>query len=261
MDEYRCGVTEHVTIAAIGKGPADPNLTYYIEAVPDGVSRSEYRQAWDSWVKVCGIKAIEVPDKSKADIIMSTGRGKRSGFDGESGVLAWAHLGPHHNNQLTMRFDLDEQWNRTILFGPVAEHEIGHLLGLDHSSMRTALLYPTYNRNVPHPTEQDDIPRVQRIYGPPISNPPPGGGGSIPGGFVNRETVGYIIDIALGLLKKRVESTSTKIDDLLFNLAAGQKEFLIDLIMGLFASKGSITAADVQAIVDDPVVIEQLKAA
>ena len=46
----------------------------------------------------------------------------------------------------------------------VAAHEIGHLLGLDHSNDEDALMYP-YINNALKPRD-DDITKIQKLYGP-----------------------------------------------------------------------------------------------
>jgi hypothetical protein len=46
----------------------------------------------------------------------------------------------------------------------VAVHEIGHALGLDHSSLTTAVMYSTYN-GVDTSLKSDDIAGIQSIYG------------------------------------------------------------------------------------------------
>ena len=45
----------------------------------------------------------------------------------------------------------------------MAAHEIGHLLGLDHSEDENALMFP-YINNALKPRE-DDIIKIQQLYG------------------------------------------------------------------------------------------------
>ena len=47
-----------------------------------------------------------------------------------------------------------------------AAHEIGHALGLAHSSSSNSLMAPTYNRDASEVSlSQDDINGIQSIYG------------------------------------------------------------------------------------------------
>ena len=48
----------------------------------------------------------------------------------------------------------------------VACHEFGHLLGLTHSKKPGALMAPYYNPFIATPQQDDDIVRVQKLYGP-----------------------------------------------------------------------------------------------
>ena len=111
---------------------------------------------------------------------MSIGAGRRDQFDGPGGTLAWAQLPPGNsfNGQLLCRFDEAETWvlnrnQRGVLLVNVACHEIGHLLGLRHSNVQTALMAPFYSPGVTKPQLKDDVTRIQRLYGRPTGNPNP----------------------------------------------------------------------------------------
>ncbi|KAL2096441.1 hypothetical protein ACEWY4_008589 [Coilia grayii] len=90
-------------------------------------------------------------------------------FDGRGGVLAHANS-PGRAEGGDTHFDDDEHWTLTsrgsnLLL--VAAHEFGHALGLDHSRLRGALMYPTYryvNTNG-YKLPDDDRKGVQSLYG------------------------------------------------------------------------------------------------
>lgn len=183
MKRPRCGCTDVQRIfkgIEFAKWRKNP-LTFYVATYVHGLSVPEQDailiQAWEQWEAVAGIQLVKV-DSPQADIVISTGRGGAQNFDGPSGTLAWAFLPNGSDQQLLMRFDLDETWVKDnpgagILLLNVACHEFGHLLGLDHSRMPTALMAPFYKPSIFKPQPTDDIPRIQALYGPPVTTQPP----------------------------------------------------------------------------------------
>lgn len=160
------------------------DVKYFIDKTPNGVSQTEvvaiYDWAWKvAWGGVCGIDPERVRSASEADVIMSTGRGKRSGFDGPSGVLAWSQMPADGVSQIEMRFDLDEVFGTAdstgrIKLPNVAAHEIGHAKGISHiaASRGVALMNPIYASAVDKPRELDIAEAVMR-YGDPKTTPVP----------------------------------------------------------------------------------------
>lgn len=184
MSRDRCGVPDHGVpghLEAIHAWAQDNlaawrkrSLKYYISAYVGNIGKSEqediFKAAFDTWCKHGNIATTRTKTANEADIIIRTGRGRSWNFDGRSGVLAWAELPNGSDRQLTTAFDLDENWLAQGTSGGinlfiVAAHEWGHLFGLTHSTQRTALMFPTYNPNVPSPQPNDDIPRFQARYG------------------------------------------------------------------------------------------------
>lgn len=176
-------------------------LTYAVEKYPGGLSPSQWDEvfeaAFQAWEDVADISIGRVVSGSKSDIVISTGRGRGDGFDGPSGVLAYAYLPQGDDGQLWMRIDLDEAWTQPMALSAIT-HEVGHLLGLTHSNVKTALMAP-YLSATNKPQQNDDIPRIVGLYGPAKKlETPPG-----PSGKGQR----IIIEFPAGLnVTARVES-------------------------------------------------------
>lgn len=178
----RCGVADIMAARTEEYRWKKTNLTYYVNGdIGDGISITQqkqvFAQAWKAWYDLTNISIREV-DSRQADIIIGVGSGRRYQFDGPNGTLAWAHLPPGDDRQLQVFFDLDERWilsanQQGILLLNVATHEFGHILGLEHSKVKTALMAPYYSVNVSKPQLTDDIPRIQAIYGKKNTQPDP----------------------------------------------------------------------------------------
>ena len=105
-------------------------------------------------------------------------------FDGPGGTLAHAY----YPSDGRAHFDEDETFTDGTSRGTnllwVAVHEFGHSLGIRHSSVRDAVMYPYYTGYVPNMTlKQDDINAIQYLYGELYdcsSAPPPPRGGIHP---------------------------------------------------------------------------------
>jgi len=183
----RCGLTDQdIKKSAAGDKWGIKNLTYFVEQYVKNLSRADQddilQTAFNYWTEVADIRFTRSNSKSSSNLVISTGQGRGDGFDGPSNTLAWAYLPPtvNYNGQLLMRFDLDETWtkissDRGIMMLNVACHEFGHMLGLEHSRYQKALMAPYYSPSIPKPQAQDDIPRIQALYGKPTTvptNPP-----------------------------------------------------------------------------------------
>jgi matrix metalloproteinase-14 (membrane-inserted) len=178
----RCGFTDAQAVGFNKWGLK--TVSWFVAASPVGLglTKADYlscvKQAFDSWSAVCGLK-FEQSDEANANIVLSTGRGRRAGFDGPSGTLAYAYLpqGENFRGRLELYMDLDEAWTldeerNGILTVNVLAHEIGHTLGLDHSNTRSQLMNPTYNARIAKP-QAEDAKRVVDRYGKPASVPTP----------------------------------------------------------------------------------------
>lgn len=269
----RCGLSDSLRVTAEARWRRN-RLRYYVDAFVDGIDqRTQHeilREAWRAWESVADVRLQQVGSAQEADIVISTGRGPRAGFDGPSGTLAWAQLPNGSDQQLLMRFDLGEKWDAGqgsgILLLNVACHEFGHLLGLDHSQVNGALMAPFYSRQISRPQSRDDIPRIQAYYGPPTAPPvvppsPP----TIPpqpspgGSFVTREIVKAFVRGGIAAFGAYAAKTLNPFDDIAAKWAASKEDWLVDKVLSLLPPGLPLTASAVEVAFHQAVA--ELKAA
>lgn len=163
-------------------------LTYrYMNAtadLPADRQRAIIDEAFRRWSAVCGLTFREVAVDAASDLSVAFHQGSHGDgapFDNSGGpdgnVLAHAFFPPGAGgpNAGSLHFDEFESWKDQpggvgIRLYNVALHEIGHLLGLDHSQDNTAIMFAYYaeDRNDLRP---DDIAGVQSLYGAPATAP------------------------------------------------------------------------------------------
>ncbi|OXU31482.1 hypothetical protein TSAR_017006 [Trichomalopsis sarcophagae] len=143
-----------------------------------GGVRRELARALDVWAKNSKLTFHEI-NSDAADILISFHRGYHGDgypFDGRGQILAHAFF-PGSDRGGDAHFDEEEEWtldssgndDGTSLFA-VAAHEFGHSLGLAHSSVRGALMYPWYQGiTEDYELPEDDKHGIQQMYGAPES--------------------------------------------------------------------------------------------
>ncbi|KAI1287313.1 Matrix metalloproteinase-16 [Halotydeus destructor] len=149
------------------------DLTYRISKYPRKIKKSvadrEIARAFKVWSDVTPMNFIpKTEGRVHIDIrFVISEHGDGDPFDGPGNTLAHAYF-PQYGGDA--HFDDEEYWtinspSGTNLF-QVAAHELGHSLGLGHSSVRDSLMAPFYQRYKPNfKLHKDDVLGIQALYG------------------------------------------------------------------------------------------------
>ncbi|XP_050436523.1 matrix metalloproteinase-2-like [Adelges cooleyi] len=188
MQKPRCGIRDVIPssqgrrskrFALQGQKWHHVNLTWslrtrHFDRMDHGWARSDLRKALQVWAKHSKLTFQEVNSET-ADILVFFEKGFHSDgypFDGPGNVLAHAFF-PGAGRGGDAHFDQEEEWllngkespDGTSLF-TVAAHEFGHSLGLSHSSVQGALMFPWYHGLKPDfELPDDDRFGIQILYG------------------------------------------------------------------------------------------------
>lgn len=178
MGQPRCGFPDTAEYVLQGNKWNKTNLTYgfneFSSDLSAGQIRSAVTQAFGLWSAVTPLSFQEVSMSSNPDIVIRfvTGNhGDGSPFDGLSGTLAHAFYPPPNGGAIAGDTHLDDAETWSVNLPPsgtdlvsVLAHEFGHALGLAHSTVNGALMYPYYSG--PHRyLHSDDVGGIQELYG------------------------------------------------------------------------------------------------
>lgn len=163
------------------------HLRWFIEKYPERQEviknpedlRRILKQAFHDWEKHSGLTFEMVNNKGQADLkIKFQFQDHQDGypFDGRGSTLAHAFY-PRTGD---IHFDDDEYFTdnykndyEQYTLRLIAAHEIGHALGLSHSSEEGSLMYPIYQQfNSTYELAEDDRRGIQTLYGKPAIEQP-----------------------------------------------------------------------------------------
>lgn len=141
-------------------------------AVSNKLSMQLIDEGFQRWAQVLpGFTFTRTFSEAEADMWIGGGTGQAYGFDGPGRTLAWAEMPCGEPGRLTCRFDMSERYTTNakkafpwIYAKAVWLHELGHLLGLDHSPNPRDIMAPYYNPAVAD-LQPGDISRIQKLYG------------------------------------------------------------------------------------------------
>lgn len=177
MNTPCCGYTNTggpLAFAILGPKWDHLEITWRVDNWSTKINNSDVLAAFNSsfakWSNVTPLTFRQVGAGQAADIRIrfatgNHGDGANNAFDGVGKVLAhaWGPGNGADNIAGDAHFDDDEGWTLDYL-SKVSLHEFGHSLGLDHSTIGTAVMYPFFNNE--GNLQPDDITGVQSLYGP-----------------------------------------------------------------------------------------------
>ncbi|KAJ1712029.1 matrix metalloproteinase [Aspergillus flavus] len=173
MTEKRCGIPENNVLASFNTGPPKWNkraifwkLKNESQHLGYEDAKNQIEEAFAEWQKYFRYPQIKESEDEEEDISIEftqTHHGDGYPFDGPGNVLAHAFFPLPSSGVLAgdMHFDEAEKWTTTFL-RQVALHELGHSLGLSHSSDPNSVMWPWFNGK--SKLERDDIARIQALY-------------------------------------------------------------------------------------------------
>ncbi|KAG6557133.1 hypothetical protein Mapa_001060 [Marchantia paleacea] len=154
--------------------------TDVVPSVSETDAKAAILAAFAAWSRVIPVNFTETNNYTEADIeirFVGGDHGDGDPFDGRLGILAHA-FAPEDGR---FHFDKDEVWTvdvdstddeDAIDLQTVALHEIGHLLGLAHTHVEGAVMYPSIvTRQVKRQLTVDDIQGAQALYGSKYHRP------------------------------------------------------------------------------------------
>ncbi|KAF7134566.1 hypothetical protein RHSIM_Rhsim08G0060900 [Rhododendron simsii] len=148
--------------------PTQYQLTYAFAPGTNSDAISAVAKAFNTWASQSPFKFSQSQDFASADLKIGFHRGEHGDgkpFYGRNGVLAHAFSPPdgkfHYNGDELFTANPVEG---SYLLETVALHEIGHLLGLAHSDVEEAIMWPYIPPATIKGLNDDDIQGIKTLY-------------------------------------------------------------------------------------------------
>ncbi|XP_047309345.1 metalloendoproteinase 5-MMP-like [Impatiens glandulifera] len=145
------------------------NLSWAIKLGTRGDAYKPIYWAIRRWALVTKFNFTNINDFTQSDLKIAfykRSHGDSGPFDGRGGILAHAGMPPDGG----IHFDADEKWvigahPTGVDIESVAVHELGHSLGLGHSTVKEAVMWPYLGYGeVKHNLNVDDIAGIKALY-------------------------------------------------------------------------------------------------
>ncbi len=145
-----------------------------LSAFIEGDYQSVVSSAFDAWASVANLSFTQAQDQSGNVVIGGGEIGGVSTTLGYGGFnVRYTGFEPASSYIISGFLNLNSSvdWSDTDMLFGVALHEIGHVLGLDHSDDSSSIMYYLYSSDL-RTLQPDDIAGIQYLYGAPVSAVP-----------------------------------------------------------------------------------------
>ncbi|KAK0395894.1 hypothetical protein QR680_001476 [Steinernema hermaphroditum] len=170
MLEKRCGRADEISFKDREPIWQKSVLTWSISSFPKQLTESEIREqihrAFSAWEKALPINFLEISRERNANIVISFEERKPKESHDITGISA----AETHGARILLWND--QQWsyrNKNSTLGVTnlyhtLLHEIGHVLGMEHSQNPDSIMYPTFTSEKKD-IDQEDVDNVRKLYG------------------------------------------------------------------------------------------------
>ncbi|KAG6387254.1 hypothetical protein SASPL_152441 [Salvia splendens] len=130
-------------------------------------SSAPVQRAFQTWKNFTHFTFAQVQTNRNSDLLIAFYRGAHGDYESFDAFRPLAHAFAPTNG--SFHYNADIRWSIGAVedyfdLETVALHEIGHLLGLGHSSDDAAIMYPTIYSGVIKNLHEDDIQGIRALY-------------------------------------------------------------------------------------------------